>query len=655
MKNDPFSHGAEAELFEAELFEAADGDMDPAAGGFIGPEPFFSDGRNQCWMVVARSGRQDSDFTLQSTDLVVERKDANGRPAWRCRLAADIDSRSIYRRGSGNTLRDGVAVLRRVRRRWIALPSFEGEAEGAASLRHRPRRRTAAAEIREADLFYADLMGSSRTMPRTRGGLAVSSAPRRPALREAVDEQAEVFEDTPAPFQVRLTDPQDITAQARESKYRWAGDRVQLELVGGGVKTVSQVSANGLFEIPAETATGATISVVSRVGTYRSMVRWRTVAGGPPAVLRPGTPHAVEISSRLRLSIWTFTPPFTSKVTPGTVELDSAQVQLLKDADVDDVSLVYTIAWDTRAKPSDPAKPPKWHDFFTPAGQTSEALRTNYLKGLVAALHPRVQVIAGFELVRGTPSDAQKKADRKDAALGASAADFANWLAGASPDDIKKYAQSINTFFESRGIDVDGIGYDFEFDQLTLRHKDNLALLYRETSRAVAHHNGLVSYANAPFKEDGVNSYGFMKVQPFALAATAPNLLARPMCFDAVNSTSVPNIEASIACALRDPGDTANRGGAGLHPSQVQFGIWADKVQGGLEDLCRRVLRPNRIGVIVYNLPGSAAGAGAMLRKCKTWNSLLNPGEGPAGQDAQPLQVPRGFGGWPPPFRGSGP
>ena len=146
-----------------------------------------------------------------------------------------------------------------------------------------------------------------------------------------------------------------------------------------------------------------------------------------------------------------------------------------------------------------------------------------------------------------------------------------------------------------------------------------------------------------------------MKVQPFALAATAPNLLARPMCFDAVNSTSVPNIEASIACALRDPADTSARGGAGLHPSQVQFGIWADKVQGGLDDLCRRVLRPNRIGVIVYNLPGSAAGATAMLRKCKTWNSLLNPNEGPAGQDAQPLQVPRGFGGWPPPFRGSAP
>jgi hypothetical protein len=29
--------------------------------------------------------------------------------------------------------------------------------------------------------------------------------------------------------QVKLTDPQAITAQARESSYRWAGDRVQLE------------------------------------------------------------------------------------------------------------------------------------------------------------------------------------------------------------------------------------------------------------------------------------------------------------------------------------------------------------------------------------------------------------------------------------------
>jgi hypothetical protein len=212
-------------------------------------------------------------------------------------------------------------------------------------------------------------------------------------------------------------------------------------------------------------------------------------------------------------------------------------------------------------------------------------------------------------------ASAKKKTAKKDAALAATAADFADWLGSASADDIKKYAQSINTFFESRGLDVDGVGYDFEFDQLNTRHRANLALLYQETSRAVAHHNGLVSYANAPFKEDGVNSYGFMQVQPFALAATAPNLLARPMCFDAVNSTSLADIQSSIACALRDPADPTKKGGAGLHPSQVQFASQRTRCRVGsttcAEQCCARIARP------ACPLSATEERGATMLRKCK--------------------------------------
>jgi hypothetical protein len=60
------------------------------------------------------------------------------------------------------------------------------------------------------------------------------------------------------------------------------------------------------------------------------------------------------------------------------------------------------------------------------------------------------------------------------------------------------------------------------------------------------------------------------------------------MCFDGKNSATVSAIEASIACALRRPDDTTKPGGAGLHPSQVQFAIWASKVPGGLENSAAR-------------------------------------------------------------------
>lgn len=486
-------------------------------------------------------------------------------------------------------------------------------------------------DISPQSLYGADgLMRADTMVLRHRSRIAAMS-----------DEQVEQTR-VAAPFQVRLVDPKGITAQAQEAKYKWAGTRVQLELDGQGAKIAQQVSANGLFEIPSGASRKATFSVAYRGGTYRSYVRWRPVTGGPPAAITPGRPHTVEISSRLRLSLWAFTPPLT-KETPG--EIDNAQVQLLKDADVDDLSLVWTATWDTRRKPGDPPKPPIWDPHFVVRGSSDEAVRVRYLKNLIAALHPKVHVIAGFELVRATP-DPAKAPSKKDAAMRDRVTDFAAWLAKAAPDEIRTYAQSIREFFKSRGLDVDGVGYDFEFDQLSKAHRANLERLYVETSNAFADRNGLVSYANAPFKEDGAHSFGFMQAQPYAIAAQGRNLLARPMCFDAVNSTSVADIEASIACALRATGD---KGGAGLHPSQVQFGIWADRVTGGAESLCRKVLRPNRVGLMVYNLPPTDPGASAMLRNCKTWNAALNPGEAPAGQEAQPLQVPRGTSGWPPP------
>lgn len=455
------------------------------------------------------------------------------------------------------------------------------------------------------------------------------------------------------PFKVRLEDDPVVNSQARESTYGWTGDRVEIVFDDMSAKVQQQADAKGVYKFAAGKSRQATITNASRAGTYRSAVIWRKVSG-LGAVITPNVEQELVVSARLRMSVWAFVPPFAKRLSGNDIELDPDLLSLVQDAGIDDLSLVYTIAWDQRAKAADPARSPKWHSGFVPLG--SSAHREPYLRKLIDALHKMgVQVLAGYELVKASKKPEDLTDDDKK--QNAYAQDLADWLLNASPSQIDAYGHSINNFFESKGLDIDGIGFDFEFDELKEAHRSNLGLLYQKTSDAIAHHNGIVSYANAPFIEDGVNQYGFMKAQPFALAGTGLNLIARPMCFDAVNSTSVPNIEASIACALRrprdpnNPADTSKAGGAGLHPSQVQFGIWADKVTGGAEKLCASVLRPNRIGVILYNLPPTATGAKTFLTNCKKWNQALNPGEGPPGQGGLPLQVPRGFGGWPPPFK----
>ncbi|MBZ4415374.1 hypothetical protein [Myxococcus sp. RHSTA-1-4] len=449
------------------------------------------------------------------------------------------------------------------------------------------------------------------------------------------------------PFKVRLDDPPVLTPAARESSYGWKGDRIELALDDGTTRVRQEVGTGGAFEIPSGSAGQATVTNASRVGTHRSATLWRMVSGGTGAVLTPGTTHPLVVSTRLRVSMWAFTPPFTKGLGKDGVALDPALLGLFERAGVDDLSLVHTVTWQTRADPKGPALPPRWHGGHAPAGQTSEQHRTQYLRVLIDALHKMgVQVIPGFEIVRGTLKKGQVPTKKQQALIDL-CRDFASWLEKASPSEIEAYAASIYAHFSSRGLDVDGIGFDFEFDELTEKHRDNLALLYRKTSEAVAHRNGLVSYANAPFKQDGDNQHGFMKIQPFAVAATGLNLLARPMCFDGTASTPLSLIKESIACALRPAGD---KGGAGLHPSQVQFGIWTDKVDGGTEKLCRDVLRPNRIGIMLYNLPAAGDAATRFLKECQKWNQALNPDEGPPGQPGKPLQVPRGFGGWPPPF-----
>src|SRR4029079_18838713 len=129
-----------------------------------------------------------------------------------------------------------------------------------------------------------------------------------------------------------------------------------------------------------------------------------------------------------------------------------------------------------------PAKPPMWHEKFTPLSvgvfdDASEQRAVDYLRDLITALHPEVQVQAGFEIV------VPLGVDPKDPVV-ARAADFVRWLEETTTDEdaIKAYAGSIRAFFDKWDLQFDGVGFDFEIFGLLDKHRQKLSMLYQKTS-----------------------------------------------------------------------------------------------------------------------------------------------------------------------------
>lgn len=102
-----------AELFFEDLAGESAPPLEPADRG-LGTEPFFDDEPDHRWKVVGRPG--SSLRRLRPDDVIVRRSGADGR-TWQCVLAEDAQPRSLYQGRSRSVLRDGVVVLRRVRRR----------------------------------------------------------------------------------------------------------------------------------------------------------------------------------------------------------------------------------------------------------------------------------------------------------------------------------------------------------------------------------------------------------------------------------------------------------------------------------------------------------------------------------------------------------
>jgi hypothetical protein len=449
-------------------------------------------------------------------------------------------------------------------------------------------------------------------------------------------------------FKIRWDDP-NVAVPARESSFEWTGDVVEITPQGASapVQATQDPKVPGVFAAPTNNAPSAPANSVTATSTGRARVpvSWRTIQSG--ATLAPDTEQTVGFSTRLRFSTIAFSPPFVTGIDfrTGRVDVDTAQIAALKAAGVDDMWLAHTIGYvgsDT----------PTWKGFNLTPGTpaVSQAARRSYLSSLVKELRPQVQLLVGYMVAKDDPYRTN----------------FLNFL-----DDTKdtagggkrrRHAAEIAKFFASQQIEIDGICFNIEFDELkpTTTRLAALQELFNETSDAMATYNGIVAYATGHFvKEDGkFAGASAFNAQPFSLAgdAKAKNVIARAQF---VTQSPPKNVAPAVGVALRKRKDN---NGAGLHPSQFQCILPYKAFQDGdtagwnWAEVRKQaaILRENRVGLVVYRIPKAEGNDKAakvefdtktfpdFIRELKAVHDTLNPKvEAPSGTPGQPFQVPR--------------
>jgi hypothetical protein len=412
-------------------------------------------------------------------------------------------------------------------------------------------------------------------------------------------------------FLFQLTEP-GVAARAAEAARPdpWQTTEVEVVFSSGQTQLVRPDRSGLVYASTAVVERGATVTAVHTNGPHRKPLHWRMVSGRG-VVMESGETGTVELSTRVRLSLWAFPFPFAD----ARGQLDSGYLNLVQKAGIDDVTVVYGVLWNEKKTPPDV----RWMAKSPAVGRWRE---------LIAELHQRgVQFHLGYTIGDfGTYTDS-----------------FLGWLDKAGEGDIDKHAESIVGFMDGNKLAVDGLSFDFEMNALGQRsnHERNLARLFRKTAALFAARNGVVSYATGPFTSKYQAQVPHTAVQPYGLVRGAPNLIARPMCFDGTKAFPHQTVADSIDFALRPPADND---GAGIHPAQLQMGIWqaeAEK-QVSMKDYCTKLLAPNRVGLIVYRMepdPAKRAEGKALLERCAEFNTWLNGGGRSA--HGQPLQVPQ--------------
>ena len=342
---------------------------------------------------------------------------------------------------------------------------------------------------------------------------------------------------------------------------------------------------------------------------------------------------SAKAGKRLRLSVVDFNASFADKQdTKGGV--DSALLDVFKSARIDDYTLVNTVFF-AGEDASHNAKPPAFFG-FGPLGKSSpkdNPFKVHYLDALITGMHKRDrQVIVGYTLDEGaSPSTPDGLA-------------FNAWLGAASTAQVTAHASQIVEFFvTTNSLAIDGINFDFEIHGLgnQTAHTANMKTLILETAKALVakRPDASVSYDNTPFvTNDGKDALSWFMVQPYSIAAGTTNVIARPM--HNLKTHADPKVcKQTIDLAMKKGG-----GGGGIAPANLQIMTRYSAVDTPLlVDLCTKVLMPEQVGLVLYNMGTNSADTSSLKSfadNVKLIDAALNPAAAAPGKAGAPVQAP---------------
>ncbi len=435
-----------------------------------------------------------------------------------------------------------------------------------------------------------------------------------------------------AAIKVKVTELPEVYAQATERARGWNETEVEL-VTSAGKSFCGMCDPSGVAPILGIPGDAKVTEVrVRRRGPCAIPIPWVVTAQPASDTYLPGAEVSVEISARLRNSVWTS----GSGMFDDTGGLRSDVISDLAGA-VDDLSMLETFFMKVTG-------PEVGFDPRFLKGKPAEADKAALCKTVIDACHAAgLQLLCGYEgVAEGGKNSAQAEA-------------FKEFLKKATIKQIEDHAAAIHhKIFDELGLDFDGIGFDIETVGVNTMD-EQFEALYGTLAKLLARNNRILTYASATFAKDGETSHeaAHMRSQRYGLAKLAPNIIARPMGYDGghvYNETTKKGLhKEGIDCALRD---------VGLHPSQFQMGVKlvGFLLSGGrskvgisspfdgptarkrIDDL----YRPNRIGMISFAIGGPSEPSSSQMRAdIKTFDPKLNPSGPKAGAVGSPLQGPR--------------
>jgi hypothetical protein len=288
-----------------------------------------------------------------------------------------------------------------------------------------------------------------------------------------------------------------------------------------------------------------------------------------------------------------------------------------------------------------------WAGNFLPGHP--DKVRTDWMRDAIQFFHAhRIQVFAGYEIVTQdwttlkNPSQDTVNNLKRDRRVGDA---FVNWLSakGGTMSDFAGHAKKLVGFFDSRGLDIDGISYDLEIGDendgvgLGRRHAPAIEALYLAVMRQLSVKERYLAFA-AP----GIPNADHMREQPYTLGNII-NIMVRTMSY-AVDSDG-----------YKGPGGKRQTGAGrkrvvvdslqklNLHPSHLQIGLTTRVNQPGkieVEDATKEcpTYRSHRVGLIHWYVDVLDLNLG----QYREYDKALNPTAPPRGTRGQPLQGPLG-------------